>query len=140
MSTGGSANAGLVSQDGQRPVTLIVLGYLAAVLMPLVGLLVGLIAVSRPGSWTRKQGALIIALSTVLITLGIGLAPMLADSYFAGKAQRELNAVSQETRRADQESDRKLQAEDAKLHEEERATEVRIAQLRSRRRTSPDGS
>ena len=108
-------------EDGKRHVALVAVGYLSAVLLPLFGMLVGiLIAASPPSRWARKQGLAIIVLSGVLITFGIGLGPMLTDSYFAGKAQSELNTVSKETERADEESKREFQAQMARLHREKR--------------------
>lgn len=118
------------TDEAGKPVRLVLLGYLAAVLLPLIGIAAGvLIAATRPAGWARKQGLLIIALSAVLITLGVGLAPMLADSFFAAKAQRELNAISQETERADEESVRQMEAEQAKSRREEAATLAHIRNL-----------
>lgn len=98
----------------------------------MAGLLAGLIVVTRPGRWARRQGILIIALSAALMSLGIGLAPMVADSHFAGKARSELNAVARETERGDAELRRQTQAEVVKSREELAATEARLSALQAR--------
>lgn len=126
-----AASGAHAPEEAQKPVALVVTGYLVAVLMPFVGILFGLVAVSRPGRWAKRQGIGIIALSAVLITFGIALVPMLTDSYFAGKANSELRVVSQETQRAEQESNRLFQTEMARVHKEEAATEARIRQFRA---------
>ncbi len=120
------------AEDGRKHVALVVAGYLSAVLLPLFGMLVGILIVASPPSrWARKQGVAIIVLSGVLITFGIGLGPMLTDSYFAGKAKSELNAVSQETQRADEQSLRQMEAEQAKSRKEYAAIQAHIGQLQA---------
>ena len=56
---------------------------------------------------------------------------MLTDSYFAGKAKSELNAVSQETQRADEQSLRQMEAEQAKSRKEYAAIQAHIGQLQA---------
>ncbi len=119
-------------EDGRKHVALVVAGYLSAVLLPLFGMLVGvLIAASPPSRWARKQGLAIIVLSGVLITFGIGLGPMLTDSYFAGKARSELNTVSKETESANEESNRQFKAQMTRIHREEAETEAKIRAFRA---------
>jgi hypothetical protein len=73
------------------------------------------------------------------MALGIGFAPMV-DSYFAGKARSELNAVARETEHSDAESSRQTEAEIVKSREELAATEARLSALQARqdsRRRAP---
>jgi hypothetical protein len=120
------------TDDGKKPVALVLSGYLAAVLLPTIGILFALVAVSRPGRWAKKQGVLIIVLCTFLIAFGIALVPMLTDSYFAGKANSELRAVSRASEREDQEAERELQAQEKKVREEGAAIQAHIRQLKAR--------
>src|SRR5271154_4870214 len=84
--------------EDRKPVALVLLGYGATVLMPTIGILFALAALTRPGRWAKKQGVLMIGLATLMLAFGVALVPMLTESYFAGKANSELRAVSQEGR------------------------------------------
>ena len=84
---------------------------------------------------------MIVALAATLTVLGIGLAPVLGDSYYASRAQHELNAVSRETARSDEESTRQMESEIAKSRQEFAVTNRRLERLaaaerRERRRDS----
>ncbi len=94
------------------------LSYLAAVLLPFAGLLAGVLVATRPGSWAKRQGVLIVVLSAALATFGIGLAPMLGDSYYAGKERTELSTLAREQKRDE--------AESRRAEEELAATEARL--------------
>jgi uncharacterized protein HemX len=122
------------SADG-RPIRQVLLACLVAVLSPPTGLLAGVLVFARQGRRARRQGALIIALSALLISLGIGLGPMVVDSYFAGKAQHELNAVSSETERSDAESQRELEEQLAQTRREGAATQAHIRALQESQRS-----
>jgi hypothetical protein len=50
---------------GRRPTVLIVIGYLAALLSPLIGLIIGVVLARRDGS-ARRHGRRIIAIAVVL--------------------------------------------------------------------------
>lgn len=117
-------------EEAQKPVALVVTSYVAAVMVPFIGLLFALVVLSRPGRWARRQGVLIIVLCGLLVTFGVALLPMITDSYFAAKANHELRVVANETQRAEEESRRQFHAEMAKLHKEEAATDARIRQFR----------
>lgn len=119
--------------DARKPLALVLVGYLATVLLPTIGFLFGLVALSRPGRWAKRQGVMILVLALVLVTFGVALLPMITDSYFAGKAKSELNQVSRETELAEQESRVRLRTELARLDKEEAVTDARIRQLRAQR-------
>lgn len=122
------------SDDG-RPVRQVLLAYLVAVLVPLAGVLAGVLVLSRSGQWVRRQGALIIALSVILMALGFGVGSMLVESYFAAEAQHELNAISSDTQRMDSESQRQLQERLANVRKEGAATDARLRALQEREGT-----
>jgi len=116
--------------EGRKPVALVLVGYLTTILLPTIGILFALVALTRPGRWAKKQGLLMVGLATLLIAFGIALLPMLSDSYFAGKAQQDLRAVTRQAQREEEESNRKYRAQITRLHREEAVTEARIRQLR----------
>lgn len=123
-----------------RPVRLVLLAYLVTVLLPVAGLLAALLVVTRPGKWAKRQAFAIVVLAATLTVLGIGLAPMLGDSYYAAREHRELNAVAHETAR-DEESARQMESEIAKSRQEFAVTNKHLerlaaAQRRERRRDS----
>ncbi len=116
--------------DARKPITLVLVGYLATVLLPTIGFLFGLVALARPGRWAKRQGVVILVLALVLVTFGVALLPMVTDSYFAGKARSELNQVSREAELAEQESRVRLRTEEARIHKEEAVTEAEIRRFR----------
>ena len=135
MNADGTTDFARDDSDDGRPVRQVLLAYLVAVLVPLAGLLAGVLVLSRSGQWVKRQGTLIIALSVILMSLGFGLGGMLVESYFAGRAQRELNAISSETQRLEAESERQLQERLAKVRKEGAATQARFRALEERERT-----
>ncbi len=116
--------------EDRKPVALVLLGYGATVMVPTIGILFALAALTRPGRWAKKQGVLMIGLATLMLAFGVALVPMLTESYFAGKANSELQRVSQVTRHEEAESQRRFHTEMAGLQKEEAATDARIRQLR----------
>jgi len=52
--------------DGEGNSGLVAAGYIFAVLLPLVGFILGIVAVTRPGRRTRTHGAWIIVLSCIV--------------------------------------------------------------------------
>lgn len=116
--------------EDRKPVALVLLGYGATVMLPTIGILFALLTLTRPGRWAKKQGVLMIGLATLMLALGVALVPMLTESYFAGKADSELQRVSQVTRHEEAESQRRFHTEMARLHKEEAATDARTRQLR----------
>jgi Sec-independent protein translocase protein TatA len=125
-----AAGGAHAQNDPRKPVALVLVGYVATVFLPTIGFLFGVVALSRPGRWAKRQGVLILVLALVLVTFGIALLPMLTDSYFAGKAKSELNQVSKETEQAERVSRARLRTELARIHKEEVVTEAEIRRFR----------
>jgi hypothetical protein len=60
-----SSNGATANVPGPGLSRLVVLGYITAVAMPLLGLLLGIVAVTRPARATARHGRWIIAISIV---------------------------------------------------------------------------
>jgi uncharacterized membrane protein len=60
-----SSNGAKAHPRRQMPSRLVVLGYITAFAMPLLGLLVGIVCVTRPNKMTARHGRWIIAISIV---------------------------------------------------------------------------
>ncbi len=73
------ANAGT---DGRRPVGLVIAGYLLGLLLPFVGLLVGLVVISRAGRFARLHGMAIMGFSVLVLAVGAAAGPLLVEEGF----------------------------------------------------------
>jgi hypothetical protein len=60
-----SSNGARATVRSDSPDRLVVLGYITAVAMPLIGLVLGIVVATRPGKANSKHGALIIGLSII---------------------------------------------------------------------------
>jgi len=60
-----SSNGATANVPSAGPSRLVVLGYITAVALPLIGLVIGIIAVTRPARATARHGRWIIAISIV---------------------------------------------------------------------------
>jgi len=83
--SGGSLASRLGSGAEQRPgrpLLLVFVAYLFAVLLPSVGMLFGLVVLSRNGRWARIQGGLVIFVSGFVLAMGLSLGPALVESAF----------------------------------------------------------
>jgi len=60
-----SSNGATANVPTSGPSRLVVLGYITAVALPLIGLVIGIIAVTRPARSTARHGRWIIAISIV---------------------------------------------------------------------------
>jgi uncharacterized membrane protein YhaH (DUF805 family) len=64
---------GLAAKDGGEMVGLIVVSYLLAVFMPLIGFILGIVVVTRPAKATSRHGAWIIVLSIVAFLVWVAI-------------------------------------------------------------------
>ena len=60
-----SSNGSTANARRETPSRLVVLGYITAVAMPLLGLLLGIVAVTRPNKATARHGRWIILISII---------------------------------------------------------------------------
>ncbi|HTY97297.1 MAG TPA: hypothetical protein VMB91_09680 [Solirubrobacteraceae bacterium] len=116
--------------EDRRPVALVLLGYGATVMLPTIGILFALVAVTRPGRWAKNQGLLMVGLATLMIAFGVALLPMVTESYFAGQAATASSA--QVTPGEEQESKRRFRAEMSRVENEAAAIRERIRRSRAR--------
>jgi uncharacterized membrane protein YidH (DUF202 family) len=66
------AGAGTVSSDGKMNTPLVVLGYIFAII-PLVGLILGIVAWNRPERATRKHGPWIVLAAVVVFVVALAV-------------------------------------------------------------------
>jgi len=130
MDAVGSAPAIDAPGEDREPVALVLLGYWATVMLPTIGILFALVALTRPGEWARRQGILMIGLATLMIAFGVALGPMVTESYFAGRAGTADSA--RVTPREEEESRRRFDAEMSRVQREEAAVRQRLREFRAR--------
>jgi ABC-type dipeptide/oligopeptide/nickel transport system permease component len=102
---------GAGSMQADRPRGLIVLGYLTAILMPPIGFILGIVAVTRPNRWAAKHGVGVIVASIVVPVLWVVL-------LAAG--------VHSAVKKTDQELNRSLQTSQAEFRRQEQHSEARL--------------
>lgn len=101
--------AGLMEAD--RPKGLIMVGYMTAVLMPPIGFILGIVAVTRPNRWAAKHGVGVIVTSIVVPVLWVVL-------IAAG--------VNSAVRKTDQEINHSFQRSQEELRRQERRSEAKL--------------
>ncbi len=62
-----SSNGAGAHVRSERDLRLVVLGYITAVAMPLIGLILGIVVAARPSKANAKHGAAIIVLSVIAL-------------------------------------------------------------------------
>ena len=102
---------GAGSMAADRPRGLIIVGYLTAVLMPPIGFILGIVAVTRPNRWAAKHGVGVIVTSIV--------APVLFVVLIAA-------GVHSAVKKTDQEINRSLQTSQAELRRQEQRSAARL--------------
>jgi uncharacterized protein YacL len=102
-------SAGLMEAD--RPKGLIMVGYMTAVLMPPIGFILGIVAVTRPNRWAAKHGVGVIVTSIVVPVLWVVL-------IAAG--------VNSAVRKTDQEINHSFQTSQEELRRQERRSEAKL--------------
>ena len=68
--------------EDRKPVALVLLGYAVTVMLPTIGILFAVVALTRPSEWAKRQGVLMVGLATLLIAFGVALVTMATESYF----------------------------------------------------------
>ena len=102
---------GAGQMEAGRPKGLIVVGYLTAVLMPPIGFILGIVAVTRPNRWAAKHGVGVIVASIVVPVLWVVL-------IAAG--------VHSAVKKTDQEINRSFRASQVELRRQEQRSEARL--------------
>lgn len=100
-------------REPDRPKGLIVVGYVTAIFMPLIGFILGIVAVTRPNRWAAKHGVGVIVTSIVAFVLWV-LVIVAGINSAAGKADQELKYS---IRTSQEEFKRQEQRSQAELNE-----------------------
>jgi len=93
--------------EADRPKGLIVVGYLTAVLMPPIGFILGIVAVTRPNRWAAKHGVGVIVTSIVIpvlwvvvIAAGVNSAVRTADQEIKHSVQTSQEELKRQEQRS----------------------------------------
>lgn len=118
----------IAADDGRT--ALVPLGYIFAIIMPFIGLVLGIIAATRPRGRAHRNGPWIIALSAVAFVVWVGIFVAAADKSNHEEARRVMHAIErggreieQAGREAEQKAKQEQSASEAKLKQEEQADE-----------------
>ena len=120
--------------DRDRPRALIIVGYVTAVFIPIVGFILGIVAVTRRNKWASKHGVWIIVVSVVFFAIGVAVITSSINSS-VNKARQEINTVEEKATREGKEAQEKAQQEqaatEAKLKEEQANSEAKAKREQS---------
>ncbi len=121
-------------RDPDRPRALIIVGYVTAVFLPIVGFILGIVAVTRRNKWASKHGVWIIVVSVVFFAIGVAVITSSINSS-VNKARHEISTVeekaAQESKEAQEKAQQEQSATEAKLKEEQAATEAKAKREQS---------
>ena len=108
---GGVARAG--AGDG-RPTGLVTLGYIFAVLIPVVGFVIGVVcAAGNKGRWATKNGIAIIVTSCIVFLIGLALI-LPAISHLRTEINRTVTEATQKLERENNEAAERAERETEK--------------------------
>jgi large-conductance mechanosensitive channel len=96
--------------ETDRPKGLIVVGYVMAMFMPLVGFILGVVAITRPNRWAAKHGVGVVVTSIVAFVLWVLVIAAGVNSA-ARKADQEINHSVQTSREELKRQEHRSQAE-----------------------------